>query len=270
MMAEVSQQKRMDNMLITIDTGSRYNIVDQEEANLRGWKVDKITDCEKPSLKCPDERKLKIIGKTTLWLCLAKEEHNRKVDLYMTPHLQSKILIGLIDLKRLHWVSPQWPLNIEKWAKVFTNASKEDVVNEINDSNSSKEEEVTVENKIDAEEEADNQEEDGGTFDITDFTDLKTYKDIPNFSNLPTWLQDLIKEFKIVSTNQLLSQSIMKVEPVTFFLRDIKIPNNNLTAHLPQASLKESADKLLDKLESGGLIKKAPRLCRCKSKASSS
>ena len=73
MMAEVSQQKRMDNMLITIDTGSRYNIVDQEEANLRGWKVDKITDCEKPSLKCPDERKLKIIGKTTLWLCLAKE-----------------------------------------------------------------------------------------------------------------------------------------------------------------------------------------------------
>ena len=59
----------------------------------------------------------------------------------------------------------------------------------------------------------------------------------------------------------------MNIEQVTFALRDIKIPNNNLTAHLPPANLRESDDKLLDKLENGGLIKKAPRLCRYKSKA---
>ena len=59
----------------------------------------------------------------------------------------------------------------------------------------------------------------------------------------------------------------MNVEPVTFSLRDIKIPDKNLTAHLPPANLRASADKLLDKLENGGLIKKAPRLCKYKSKA---
>ena len=49
--------------------------------------------------------------------------------------------------------------------------------------------------------------------------------------------------------------------------KNVKIPNNNLTAHLPPANLRESADKLLDKLEKGGLIKKAPRVCQYKSKA---
>ena len=53
----------------------------------------------------------------------------------------------------------------------------------------------------------------------------------------------------------------MDVEPATFTLKkNVKIPNNNLTAHLPPANLRESADKLLDKLEQGGLIKKAPRV----------
>ena len=59
----------------------------------------------------------------------------------------------------------------------------------------------------------------------------------------------------------------MNVKPVTFSLCDIKIPDKNLTAHLPPANLRASADKLLDKLENGGLIKKAPRLCKYKSKA---
>ena len=50
----------------------------------------------------------------------------------------------------------------------------------------------------------------------------------------------------------------MNVEPAKFTLRkNVKIPDNNLTAHLPPANLRESADRLLDKLERGGLIKKA-------------
>ena len=86
--------------------------------------------------------------------------------------------------------------------------------------------------------------------------------------NFPTWLQEMIKEFKTIFTNQLSKHSIMDVEPATFTLKkNVKIPNNNLTAHLPPANLRESADKLLDKLEQGGLIKKAPRVCKYKSNA---
>jgi hypothetical protein len=60
----------------------------------------------------------------------------------------------------------------------------------------------------------------------------------------------------------------MNVKPATFTLKkNVEIPNNNLTAHLPPANLRESADKLLDKLEQGGLIKPAPRVTRYKSKA---
>ena len=68
--------------------------------------MEPITEWEMPSLKNPDGRKLEIIGKVTLWLRLAKEEHKRAVEFYVTPRLQSKFLIGQIDLKRLHWVSP--------------------------------------------------------------------------------------------------------------------------------------------------------------------
>ena len=118
------------------------------------------------------------------------------------------------------------------------------------------------------EEEEGDDEEQRGTIDITDFEDLKTYKDIPNFNKFPPWLQKMVKEFKCIFTNQLSQQSIMDVEPAKFTLRkNVKIPNNNLTAHLPPANLRESADRLLDKLERGGLIKKAPRVCQYKSKA---
>merc|ERR1711911_152181 len=117
----------------------------------------------------------------------------------------------------------------------------------------------------DAHEEKDNEDDDEerqkGEICITDFEDLKTYKDIPGLRNFPTWLQDMIKENKTIFTNQLSKHSIMNVKPATFTLKkNVEIPNNNLTAHLPPANLRESADKLLDKLEQGGLIKKAPRV----------
>ena len=78
----------------------------------------------------------------------------------------------------------------------------------------------------------------------------------------------MIKEFKTIFTNQLSKHSIMNVEPATFTLKkNVKIPNNNLTAHLPPANLRESPDRLLDKLEQGGLIKKAPRVSKAFFKA---
>ena len=78
-----------------------------------------------------------------------------------------------------------------------------------------------------------------------------------------TWLQELIQEYETVFTNQLLDKSTMHVESVTFSLcNDIKVPNKNITAHLLQANLRASADKLLDKFKNDGLLKKAPKLCK--------
>ena len=288
-MIEVSQQDKREDIYTTLDTGSKYNIVDESEANFRSWHTSKITEWEMPSLKGPDGNKLVITGKATLWLRLAKEKHKRKLEFYVTPCLASKLLVGLIDLKRLHWISPRWPMDIEQWSPMFEEADKEDVVNNV-DNTSSSEDEESEEPSSDEEEKPEepkepekekepkepeakeeDEAEDGteeGIVDITDFTDLKTYRDIPNFSKLPTWLQEMITEHQTVFTNQLSSKSIMNVEPVTFSLRDnIRIPDKNITAHLPPANLRASADRLLDKLESGGLIKKAPRLCKYKSKA---
>merc|ERR1711873_161010 len=99
-------------------------------------------------------------------------------------------------------------------------------------------EEVTMERGEEEgheEEEDDDDEGQRGEIDITDFEDLKTYKDIPGFKNFPTWLQEMIKDFKTIFTNQLSKHSIMNVEPATFTLKkNVKIPNNNLTAHLPR------------------------------------
>ena len=277
-MAQLSQGEHVSSIKITMDTGSKYNIIDEAQASAKGWKVEKLTEWEEPSLRYADGRKMPIIGKTTLWVRLDKEDNKRKVDLLVTPNLRSRLIIGLIDMKRLGWISPQWPLDIEKWQSLFQNTpagdeDDEDVVNNINDDDA-REEEVTMDetDKEEAdkeeEEEEDDDEEQRGTIDITDFEDLKTYKDIPNFNKFPPWLQKMVKEFKCIFTNQLSQQSIMDVEPAKFTLRkNVKIPNNNLTAHLPPANLRESADRLLDKLEKGGLIKKAPRVCQYKSKA---
>ena len=164
-MAEVSQGEKADILKITVDTGSKYNIVDQTEAADRGWKVEKLTEWEQPSLRYADGRKMPIYGRTSLWIRLDKENNKRKVDLYETSSLRSKLIIGLIDLKRLHWISPQWPLDIEKWQRFFHNApaGDKDLVNNI-DEDAAEEEEVTVD-KVDKEDnnEEEEEEEDNDT-----------------------------------------------------------------------------------------------------------
>ena len=92
-MAEVSQGEKADTLKITVDTGSKYNIVDQAEAATRGWKVEKLTEWEQPSLRFADGRKMPISGRTSLWIRLDKENNKRKVDLYVTPSLRSRLII---------------------------------------------------------------------------------------------------------------------------------------------------------------------------------
>ena len=126
-MAELSQGQNTSSQLkITLDTGSKYNILDEAEAATRGWKVDKLTEWEEPSLRYADGRKMPIAGKTSLWIRLNKEQNKRKVDLFITPNLRSKMIIGLIDLKRLGWISPQWPLDIERWQSLFQSSPADD------------------------------------------------------------------------------------------------------------------------------------------------
>merc|ERR1712016_575369 len=197
-MAHLSQgQSPSSQLKITLDTGSRYNILDEQEALNRGWKVNKLTEWEEPSLRYADGRKMPISGKVSLWIRLNKDQNKRKVDLFVTPNLRSKMIIGLIDLKRLGWTTPQWPLDIERWQSLFQSPpaddeSEDDVVNNINDDDAQGEE-VTME-KADKEEGHEEEEEE-------DDDDEEQ-----------------------------------------------------------RANLRESADKLLDKLEQGGLIKKAPRV----------
>ena len=262
-MVEATQKNDSDisEVMATLDTGSKFNIADRKEVEKRSWKMEPITEWETPSLRNPDGSKLYIIGKVTLWLRLAKEKHKRAVEFFVTPRLQSKFLIGLIDLKRLHWVSPRWPQDIEKWSNIFTEVATqlpEETVNKVDDENDSS----------DDEDDEDEKQGGKGTIEISDFTDLKTHHDIPGLKSFPTWLQDMIEEYPDIFTNELSAASIMNVEPVTFSLReDIEIPNKNITAHLPPANLRASADRLLDKLENGQLIGKAPRQCKYKSKA---
>ena len=43
-MIEVSQQDKREDIYTTLDTGSKYNIVDESEANFRSWHTSKITE----------------------------------------------------------------------------------------------------------------------------------------------------------------------------------------------------------------------------------
>merc|ERR1712115_586062 len=274
-------QSPSSQMKVTLDTGSRFNIMEESEALSRGWKVDKLSEWQEPCLKYADGRKMPISGKATLWISLSENQNKRKVELFVTPNLNSKMIIGLIDLKRLGWTTPAWPLDIERYQTLFQTPSTDDesdneeIVNNIDDENTpagassdNSEKEKDMEKTDQEDNDDDDEERPEGEICITDFEDLKTYRDIPDFKNFPTWLQHMIKEFKSVFTNQLSKHSIMNVKPATFTIKkNVEIKDNNLTAHFPPANLRESADRLLDKLEQGGLIKPAPRVTRYKSKA---
>ena len=61
-MAELSQGEKTSSLKITVDTGSKYNIIDEAETSARGWKVEKLTKWEEPSLRYADGRKMPIVG----------------------------------------------------------------------------------------------------------------------------------------------------------------------------------------------------------------
>ena len=56
-MAELSHGEKTSSLKITVDTGSKYNIIDEAETSARGWKVEKLTKWEEPSLTTTPERR---------------------------------------------------------------------------------------------------------------------------------------------------------------------------------------------------------------------
>ena len=96
-MAEVSQGEKADNLRITVDTGSKYNIVDQTEAADRGWKVEKLTESEQPSLRYADGRKMPIYGRTSLWIRLDKRTTRERLTDHW-PHRSKKTSLDLSPL----------------------------------------------------------------------------------------------------------------------------------------------------------------------------
>ena len=264
-----SQKESKHKVLTTLDTGSKFNLADETEVTENGWSIEPLTEWEMPTLKNPDGSPLVLTGRVKLWVRLEGEKYKRSLTYLVTPKLESKFIIGLEDLKRLSWISPDWPADIEKWSKFFTTYNRDtEVVNAIREELTEDEEEE-IEDRRKTEQEVDEDEEcEEGMLDISDLMDLKTHLDIPGLQNFPQWLQDMIAEFPDVFTNQISSDSIMNVEPVTFSVRkDVKIPNKNITAHLPPANLRKSADELLEKLQKAKLIKQANRNCKYKSKA---
>merc|ERR1712004_651336 len=66
-MAHLQQgQSPSSQLKVTLDTGSRFNIMDEGEALSRGWKVDKLTEWQEPCLRYADGRKMPITGKVSL------------------------------------------------------------------------------------------------------------------------------------------------------------------------------------------------------------
>merc|ERR1711867_363251 len=60
-MAHLKQgQSPSSQLKVTLDTGSRYNILDESEAHSRGWKVDKLSEWQEPCLKYADGRRMPI------------------------------------------------------------------------------------------------------------------------------------------------------------------------------------------------------------------
>merc|ERR1711936_708945 len=57
------EETKQAEALMTLDTGSRFSIVDEHEAKRRNFKIEKLTKYEKPNLRNPDGSRFEIIGK---------------------------------------------------------------------------------------------------------------------------------------------------------------------------------------------------------------
>ena len=98
------EETKQTQALMTLDTGSRFSIVDENEAKQRNFKIEKLTKYEKPNLRNPDGSKFEIIGKSETWVRLSQQTHKVKIQFLVTKKLQSVFILGLQDLRKLHFI----------------------------------------------------------------------------------------------------------------------------------------------------------------------
>ena len=289
-----TKREQMQEEIMTLDSGSKHSIADEKEAKKKGWKVKPISDYENPNLKNADGTKFIISGKVDVWIRLSPTTHKRKISFLVTPKLESVYIIGLKDLRRLHWLPASWPADIENWIHLFREDAKSDTVNNLTEeeeekeiSDSSDDEEETKEEtkgekgkqtkeeetepkeerkeakdrkgRQETKEETDDDEEEDEV-KLSSLMDVKTYKDIPNLTDLPDWMQETIQEHAEVFSNDETVPQRMNVEPLKLKVKpDVKPSEQHLTASLPPVNLRKSADKLMNSMLRRNLIGKADR-----------
>ena len=162
------------------------------------------------------------------------------------------------DLRKLNFIPHTWPANLEKWIGLFKEeAEKEEIVNNVDDGDSE-----TDENEEGDEDKKEDEEEPVNDVKIplSQLMDVRTYKDIPNLDKHPKWLQNLVKEYSDIFSNDENVCQVMNVEPVELAVKPgVAPPQQHMTASLPPVHLRKSADRLLKNMLRRGLIKKADR-----------
>ena len=291
------KRQEMKEEIMTLDSGSKNSIADEDQAKKNGWKIKPISDYENPNLKNPDGSKFVISGKAEVWIKLSTTAHKRRITFLITPRLESVFIIGLKDLRRLHWLPTSWPADIKRWIGLFKEDAKSETVNNLTERETNTEKEETTtdddsedssdeqnstneteeqekktarkEAKEDKEEAKEDQDEEDNEEDeedeehevkLSSLMDVKTYRDIPDFQNLPDWLQRTIIEHAEIFSNDENVPQKMNVEPLKLKLKpDVIPPDQHLTASLPPINLRKSADKLIKNMLRRNLIEKADR-----------
>ena len=107
------------------------------------------------------------------------------------------------DLRKLNFIPHTWPANLEKWIGLFKEeAEKEEIVNNVdNEDSEPDEDEEGKEDKKEDEEEENKKEDEDIKIPLSQLMDVKTYKDIPDLDKHPKWLQNLVKEYSDIFSN---------------------------------------------------------------------
>ena len=267
-----------------LDSGTWFALVDVSELEVRGWSYTHVHEFETPSLFNPDGTPLHVLGRISLWLRLPHERRKKRITFWVTPNLKSKFLVSLPAMRKLWWLSPNWPHDIGDRAQ-----SEEDTVSDstgtVNVVNSVQNEDLKdyekeekrrrrreerkgggKKGKVGRDEEVDDDDNHG--FSLDDLIEVEDISHIPDFDSFPHWLQDTIVDNKNIFANKMEKGAVMKVKPARFVLKKDAIPEERpLTAVPPPVHFRAAADKILDEMLECGLIFPAPRSCKFKSKA---
>ena len=267
-----------------LDSGTWFCLVDLSEIETRGWSFTRVHEFETPSLFNPDGSPLRVLGRISLWLRLPHERRKKRITFWVTPKLHSRFLVSLPAMRKLRWLSPDWPHDIggEAAGGGASSSDSTEMVNVVNTvryedlkdfekeerRRRRREEKRERKGGVKAARDEDLDEGDSPGFSLDDLIDVEDISHIPDFDSFPQWLQEEIVANKNIFANKMEKGAVMKVKPARFVLKKDMIPEDRpLTAVPPPVHFRAAADRILDEMLDCGLIFPAPRACKFKSKA---